>query len=229
MGTLRIGKQDIKYEVKTRDKINYVELRFRPGLNLEVVIPEGMDAEKVLQKKRLWIKKKFNQLQEQIPISDGKRLLYKGQYHDLQCVPIDSNVEKVEVQDGKISVQAQNLIEAQKRIQEWMSKETEKLTSKKAKHFADHLDVNLGELNIRHTKRWGYCSSTGKLVFNWQLIALPEELANFVVLHEVAHLVNFNHSRSFYARLASLCPNYKEYRRELKKYQTGQIKLNDSF
>jgi hypothetical protein len=53
-------------------------------------------------------------------------------------------------------------------------------------------------------------------VFNWQLIALPKELIEYVIDHEIAHLLEFNHSTNFHKRLASLCPNFRERENMLK-------------
>lgn len=68
------------------------------------------------------------------------------------------------------------------------------------------------------TKKWAYCKRDGRLVFNWQLIALPRELADYVVLHEVTHLSEFSHSNRFKRKLALICPDFREKEAMLKRY-----------
>ena len=78
----------------------------------------------------------------------------------------------------------------------------------------------LGQLTeaIADIKKWAHCTRDGDLVFNWQLIGLPRNLADYVILHETVHLKEFNHSKKFRYRLARGCPNFKEKESMLKKF-----------
>ena len=74
-----------------------------------------------------------------------------------------------------------------------------------------------GRITIREQKtRWGSCSSNRNLNFNWKLVLLPEEVLDYVVVHELAHLFEMNHSKAFWAIVERVLPDYKE-RRELLK------------
>lgn len=69
--------------------------------------------------------------------------------------------------------------------------------------------------------RWGSCSRHGNLNFNYRIARIPEHLADYIVVHELCHLVEFNHSRAFWALVAQTMPEYKAYRRELQKHHMG--------
>lgn len=68
-----------------------------------------------------------------------------------------------------------------------------------------------------HKSRWGSCSSLGNLNFNYKVLFLHPEVADYVVVHELCHLKEFNHSPKFWALVAEALPHYKALRQELKK------------
>jgi len=68
-----------------------------------------------------------------------------------------------------------------------------------------------------HKTRWGSCSKDGNLNFNYRLALLPRELAEYIVVHELCHLRELNHSKYFWAHVGNILPNYKDLRKELRK------------
>lgn len=86
------------------------------------------------------------------------------------------------------------------------------------KHFAPLMGVNYEKMTIRNQKgRWGSCSSKGNLNFNYRLHYLPQELMDYVVVHELAHRVYMNHSDKFWALVERYIPDYKECQRRLRE------------
>lgn len=76
-----------------------------------------------------------------------------------------------------------------------------------------------GRLTLRDPRsRWGSCSSRGDLMFSWRLIMAPPAVLDYVAAHEVAHLVEMNHSDRFWALCAQLCPEYRRHRSWLKRH-----------
>lgn len=89
---------------------------------------------------------------------------------------------------------------------------------KRVSHYAHMLGVTYGKISIRDQKtRWGSCSSEGNLSFNWRLILAPPDVLDYVVIHELCHRKEMNHSKDFWALVESLMPDYKECRKWLKK------------
>ena len=75
--------------------------------------------------------------------------------------------------------------------------------------------VSSRRVDVREIGKWGYCTRGGRLSFSWQLIALPERLREYVVLHELTHLSHFDHSPAFKRKLAAYCPDFRDREREL--------------
>ena len=85
--------------------------------------------------------------------------------------------------------------------------------------FAPKIGVEFGRVAIRDQKsRWGSCSAKHNLNFNWKLIMAPEEALRYVVIHELCHLIEFNHSARFWALVESQMPEYDFWKKWLKNH-----------
>jgi predicted metal-dependent hydrolase len=81
--------------------------------------------------------------------------------------------------------------------------------------------MNLQYKNLRLSSaktRWGSCSGQNTISINWRLSILPEELLEYVIIHELAHIKEKNHSSKFWDLVSQFCPDYKQKRKELKGY-----------
>ena len=87
-----------------------------------------------------------------------------------------------------------------------------------AAYYAEIMGVKYGKIRISSAKgRFGSCSSCGNISFSYRLMLYPDEAIRYVVVHELAHLLELNHSPRFYQIVASVMPDYKERQRILKK------------
>ena len=85
-------------------------------------------------------------------------------------------------------------------------------------YFALRMGVDYGRITIREQKtRWGSCSSKGNLNFNWKLILAPPEVLDYVVVHELCHLKEMNHSKAFWDEVGKVMPEYETYKLWLKE------------
>ena len=102
---------------------------------------------------------------------------------------------------------------------EYAQKAGETITAR-VSYYAARMGVSYGKITIREQKtRWGSCSSAGSLNFNWKLILMPKEVLDYVVVHELAHRREMNHSKAFYAVVEAVMPDYKVWQRWLRAHE----------
>ena len=98
------------------------------------------------------------------------------------------------------------------------SSQMQELFSSKVAYYAAVMGVTYGRITIRDQKtRWGSCSSKGNLNFNYRLAFLPEELLDYVIVHELAHRIYMDHSENFWQKVSQYFPDYKNCRKKLKE------------
>ena len=86
-------------------------------------------------------------------------------------------------------------------------------------YYAGLINVTYNGITVRNQKtRWGSCSSKGNLNFNYRLYYMPEELMDYVIIHELCHRKYMNHSKEFWDEVSRYCPDYAAKRQKLKDY-----------
>jgi len=97
------------------------------------------------------------------------------------------------------------------------------LVSDRIMFYNDVYNFSYNKICIKNqTTRWGSCSHRQNLNFNYKIVFLPEKCQDYIVVHELCHLKEFNHSRNFWALVAQALPDYAAIRKELRSYQLFQ-------
>ena len=128
---------------------------------------------------------------------------------------------KVEEQKEKEadSMKIQPLSEAEQRLYRDKARE---IFEQKVSYYAQMMGVSYGRIAIRDQKtRWGSCSGEGNLNFNWRLIFAPAGVLDYVVVHELAHRKEMNHSPRFWRVVEDTMPEYRKYQKWLKENGRG--------
>jgi predicted metal-dependent hydrolase len=103
-------------------------------------------------------------------------------------------------------------------LRAWYAREAERELGARARALAARLGLSFRKVAVRDQKRrWGSCSTSGTISFNWRLMLMPEEVADYLVAHEVAHVAEPDHSARFWAKVAEACPGWRERERWLKR------------
>lgn len=139
---------------------------------------------------------------------------------------IQKHIEKIREQEAnKKEIQGES-VESEYLTNEEIKKLADKALQyipKRVSYFAKQIGVTYGKITIRNQKtRWGSCSSKGNLNFNCLLMLTPPEVIDYVVVHELCHRKEMNHSEAFWAEVEKVIPDYKEQVKWLKE-NGGQI------
>lgn len=114
--------------------------------------------------------------------------------------------------------------------QQWVRTEGVRKFDERIHFWAERMQITYGKVTIKDQKtRWGSCSSLGNLNFNWRLLLMPEAVMDYVIVHELAHRREMNHSAAFWHIVENYMPDYRERLQWLKEngdQYSGPIKLS---
>ncbi|BAA29803.1 M48 family metallopeptidase [Pyrococcus horikoshii] len=193
----------VRYKVVEKP-VKYVTLRFLEDGTLLVVTPSKEIVREVLIKKRNWILSKLSIIEEAKELA-GEGFPLFGRFYSLEIG------EKFEI-DDKNRIIIYPGIDV---LRDWIKKEVKRRAQEISKEFG----VAPKRIYVRVMKtKWGSTTWRKSVTLNLSSVALPEELFHYLVIHELAHLIELNHSKRFWSIVARYHPDYKEKRRELKKW-----------
>ena len=167
-----------------------------------------------------WIARKLAVWRQRRPApfvwSAGAQLMVLGE--PLKLAP-DSNHPSIVQLDGNLllPVQANDALTMAKVATEWLRAHAKEEFNRRVAHFAPRLGVNLPVVRLSNARtRWGTCHPHGRIHLNWRLIHMPPALLDYVVVHELAHLHEPNHSPRFWRHVERILPDHLQRRRALR-------------
>ena len=226
---IKLHNAQLSYYV-VRSNRTTVSLRLHNNGELEVRTPKQVknnQIEEIIQSKLPWIEKQYNRLlevQEQksiISYEDGAKISIYGKEYGI-CVIKNEAEQKdsIWLQDDNLMVRIKYCNEdtIQDAIILWCKKAGKPIFENRAFYYAQRLGVSYERITIKGQKScWGSCSNKSNLNFDWKLLLMPEEVLDYGVVHELAHLIEMNHSSRFWEIVSKEMPNYKEIRKWLKE------------
>ena len=201
------------------------------GSALQVRVPEHLRDERVaalLQQKRPWIRAKVAQRQQLPPhrpreLVSGESFPYLGRHYRLQVqeghavgVCLSGGLLRATVRPHEQGDQRRARLHLY--LERWYRTRALERLQDKVDRYARQMDVAPAGVSVRAFRsRWGSCNKRGQVVFNWHIIKAPHPVVDYVVIHELAHLVHANHSRAFWLLVESHCPSFAIHRLWLKE------------
>lgn len=189
-------------------------------------VPEYMILEKV-SGKATWIIKKLDELSAKGIVTtkktfqSGELFLYLGENYVLNLVfATKYKRPKIELQENKIDIYSNSDDQDKLRnaMEKWYRGKAMEIISQRVKHLQKYFTKTPSGIVVKEQKkRWASCTGKDKLLFNWRCIMAPEEVIDYIVLHELCHMVHKNHSKDYWSLVRSLMPDYKEKQNWLKE------------
>lgn len=170
-----------------------------------------------------WILKKakfYAKLNDKLDYSPLQRneIIYLGKKYKMKFVKDTFQYTVLSENLMKITFHVNDRRTYNRNIINWYRVQTKKLLENKVPFFGKMLSISYGKVGVRSQKlRWGSCSKKGNLNFNLLLSALPINIIDYIITHELLHLVEFNHSDHFWKLVGDAFPTYKYCRDWLKK------------
>ena len=200
-------------KVTENDRAKRMTLRILPGGGgLKVTIPGHVGDDEIaafVGRNRNWVASRLARLPGQVNLEAGATIPYMGVDHTI--VPTGKLRGVVELRittsGAELHVPGDQKTIG-RRLATWLKQEARRELNEAVARHVTQINVRPKQIRITDTtSRWGSCSTTRTLSFSWRIIMAPPEVLNYLAAHEVAHLVEMNHSDRFWALTRKLCPD----------------------
>ncbi|MCR8923202.1 M48 family metallopeptidase [Dasania sp. GY-MA-18] len=215
--------KDIEFTLKKSERKTtsiYIE---RDG-SVSVLAPKPFDMERVqatLEKKRSWIYRNLaewedlNRTRVHREYVNGESFLYLGRRYQLELVKTQG--VPLALKQGKFCLVKDLVPKAERYFQEFYKNKLKPRLDERIDQYAPRLGVSPRRVKVMELKnRWGSCSATGMINVHWKCAMLPLSVLDYIVVHELSHIENPNHTPAFWRAVEKALPNYEEQKKWLK-------------
>lgn len=217
---LDVGGRSVPVTVRRSARARRISLRIDTAAHTVIlVLPKRASLEAGMRfaaEKSVWLQNRLAVLPPPVPFAAGVSIPLRGAPHRIRHRP--DRRGGVWVEDGEIHVSGSET-HLPRRLTDWLKAEARREITPRARTKAAAVDRPVARVSVREARsRWGSCSSAGNLSFSWRLILAPDMVLDYVVAHEVAHLVHMNHGKDFWALCATLTPRMGEAKTWLSRH-----------
>lgn len=245
MNQIKFGNKKISYLIRRGKRKKTVALHIQPNSTVLVLSPQFLEGEKIREivaKRARWIVqkqaklKRFNAGIIKKEFVSGESFPYLGRQYRLKILRSDgANVPNCKLINGRFQIAInENIIgkpassAVSESLLKWYIARAEKKINERVEKYSNPMGKKPLRIIIRdQEKRWGSCSHSGVIRFNWKVIMTPISVFDYVVVHELCHLIIKDHSDKFWEKLGSIIPDYKKKRQWLKEnsYLSSQFSI----
>jgi predicted metal-dependent hydrolase len=229
---VQLAGQAVTYTLKRSNKRRTIGLRIDDrGLTVNMPLRASEKwLASVLHEKAEWVVATLAKLEakksDALQWVDGEAILFQGETYNLCIVAslFDAAPQLHRTHLVVYTPRPDDRQEIEKIVVQWYRQQALQLFVECVGHFAPLMKVHPREIKLSSAlTQWGSCTTKGTVRLNWQLIRMPLALIDYVVIHELAHLIEMNHSAAFWRVVATMCPDYLQLRAILKKWTSMRI------
>jgi predicted metal-dependent hydrolase len=224
---LTVGRQSWPITYVRHKRARHYVLRLHDDGSVKVTIPRGgsrKDAERFARRKAEWIEReRYRRLMAGADgWTDGSHILLHGEETILE---VDPEGRRAVLGSETIPLPANGGADFRGPVTEALRHLAVRELPARVQELAAASELQPSSVSVRDQKsRWGSCSASGRISLNWRLIQVPPLVRDYVILHELAHLKEANHSRRFWARVEKICPWHHDARAWLKARFSGTMR-----
>jgi len=225
---LNINGRTVEYEL-IRRKRKTAELKLDPEKGLVVIAPNVASikaVEELVSQKSKWILDKIDYMEKKKEkrqvrkFETGEKFMFLGCEYALEVIKTDFNAARLQLVEGRFLLEHPGCETSflKEIFAGWYKKCAQKILSESVDKHSIYFDVAPKQVKAKEQKKiWGSCTHDNKLLFNWRLVMAPKWVIDYVVVHEMCHMVHKNHSKDFWDLVEKIYPRFKDAKDWLKE------------
>ncbi|KZC15248.1 metal-dependent hydrolase [Rhodanobacter sp. FW510-R12] len=216
---MQLVVKDLRFELRHSARRRTLQITVDRGGVLILSAPPDVGEARLrdfVQRKRMWV---YRQLARQAAVSkplprkvfvDGEGFLYLGRSYRLRLVPDEASEAAVKLQLGRLLMPRALARDGRAHLLRWYVARAQPWLQRRVQDYAARMEVDPTGVRVQDLGyRWGSCGKGGRLYFHWKTILLPARIAEYVVVHEMAHLHEPHHTPEFWRRVERAMPDYE--------------------
>ncbi len=207
--------------IRSKKRRKTISLRIKEGREIVIQAPyktSRREIEEFLKEKEAWVVKKLAEGKEQAKelqkaFAPGEKFLYLGEWYPLEIDESEHKALPLKLSFGNFILHRDRVEEARDLFVEWYKREAKEKIEGRIRYYSDRFHLSPKGTKITSAKsRWGSCSRDNRLSFSWRIIMAPLTIIDYVLVHELVHIREKNHSKKFWTSLETILPDYRERR-----------------
>ncbi|MBR9978141.1 MAG: M48 family metallopeptidase [Bacteroidetes bacterium] len=233
MPRIRVQGTDIEYRVLKTRRNRHIRLTVSGKNGVRISGPRGVperDLHAMVREKGTWILERlrhFNEMEQRQPrwrYAGGERVLVLGEWKSLRIIPRELNTGSIMLQDSDLLISlppslCQNETVIADLFHRWLRNWAHIELPRRVVLQAARMEVTPGRISVRAQRsKWGSCSAAGNISLNMRLLHAPPAVLDYVIIHELAHLRELNHSARFWKIVEQYCPDHHVHEKWLRDH-----------
>tara|TARA_Y100000589_G_C27040989_1_gene583156 strand:- start:162 stop:890 length:729 start_codon:yes stop_codon:yes gene_type:complete len=225
---VEFGNLDLEVQIERTNRKRTISLQVKDN-KLIVKAPRTASRQSLddlIQRKQSWIKKRAILNVEERKLRnrkfiDNEKFYFKGNEYRLSL--IFGGKEEVKISEGFLIVtckddRAMGSKEVKTFIEDWYVRESTKILNTRTYEFAKKMKVEPSAITVKnYASKWGSCTASNKISYNWRIIMAPDCIVDYLIIHELCHIIEHNHSKNFWYQVGKYCEDFKKKRKWLRE------------
>jgi predicted metal-dependent hydrolase len=212
--------------IRSRKRRKTISLHIKEDGKIFVYAPHKAprwEIEKFIEEKQSWIVKKISENERSVRKAEkafvpGEEFLYLGELYPLEIQDTYKKEHLLKLSFGKFILDKDHIEEARDLFVQWYKTEAKQRIMERVDYYSKRLQLFPKGVKVTSAKcRWGSCSRDNRLSFSWRIIMASFSIIDYILIHELVHIKEKNHSKRFWSYLESVLPDYRKQRLWLKQ------------